>query len=223
MKNINLRINRDLSINVSANKKIPIERIEKFLYEKQDWIKNSINKIKTKNKIKNENINNKYIQDENILILGNKYKLNVLEIEDKVYKNTKNKVEVNNNEIYLYIASKDKDNFLHKEKLMNKFLLKIASDIFQKSLEENLDLLKEYNIKKPQLIIRKMKTRWGVCNRQKQKITINYDLIKTPKELIDYVMLHELIHFLCKGHDKKFYNFMDIYMPNWKRKKKIIE
>lgn len=207
---------------MSANKKIPIEKIEKFIYQKQEWIEKSINKIEKRNKIRKENNNNKYIQGENILILGNNYKLNVITF-DKSDKNIKNKIEIINNEIYLYIEIKDEYNIIKKEKIINKFLFNIAEKLFETSLEENLELLKEYKIKKPQLVIRKMKSRWGSCNILKQKITINYDLIKTPKELLDYVILHELIHFLCKAHNKKFYSFMDIYMPDWKRKKKDIK
>lgn len=54
------------------------------------------------------------------------------------------------------------------------------------------------------------------------KIIINRVLIKAPKDCIDYVVLHELIHFKHKNHGKGFYRLLDILMPDWPDKKKIL-
>jgi predicted metal-dependent hydrolase len=68
-----------------------------------------------------------------------------------------------------------------------------------------------------------MKSRWGSCHREKKVIVLNSDLIKTPKYCIDYVMLHELIHFKHRYHDKEFYNFLTSLMPDWKQRKKALD
>ncbi|MCD4843970.1 MAG: M48 family metallopeptidase, partial [Methanosarcinales archaeon] len=44
-----------------------------------------------------------------------------------------------------------------------------------------------------------------------------------PKFCIDYVILHELIHLKYRNHDKKFYNMMEALMPDWKRRKEILD
>jgi len=71
---------------------------------------------------------------------------------------------------------------------------------------------------------RTMKTRWGSCISQKRKITFNYLLAKLPMECVEYVVLHELVHLEIQGHQKNFYDKLDILMPNWKiRKNKMNE
>ncbi len=53
-----------------------------------------------------------------------------------------------------------------------------------------------------------MKARWGgSCYRKRSMVVLNLELIKAPKYCIDYVVLHELIHFIYRYHDNDFYGF----------------
>jgi len=84
-------------------------------------------------------------------------------------------------------------------------------------------LVKSYNIPKPEIKIREMKARWGSCHRKDQVILLNSELIKAPKYCIDYVVLHELIHFKYNNHDTDFYAFLISLMPDWEKRKKILD
>ena len=68
----------------------------------------------------------------------------------------------------------------------------------------------------PSLKIRKMKTRWGVCNTKTKIITLNYELINYNIRCLDYVIVHELAHLLEGNHSKKFWNIVGRYYPNYK-------
>ena len=68
-----------------------------------------------------------------------------------------------------------------------------------------------------------MKARWGSCDNGKQNIILNFDLIKAPKYCIDYVVLHELLHFMYKNHNKDFYDFLTALMPDWTYRKEILD
>lgn len=210
VKNINLKINKDKSITIFANSKISINKLEKLVNSKKDWIYKNLNKINIHH-IKSEP--QEYINGEKINIRGMQYKLLVLE-------NNKNKVEIEENIIYLY--TKDINSYFDKKKIIDKFIKSKAIELFRESLDSMLNLIKPYEVNKPDMKIRKMKSRWGSCNRTKNKITINYELVKAPKDCLDYVVLHELIHFLVSGHNKAFYNYMTILMPDWKTRKKIL-
>ncbi|MNP40300.1 hypothetical protein D3C76_1339320 [compost metagenome] len=93
--------------------------------------------------------------------------------------------------------------FDHKQNknTIEKFIGNLAISEFYKSLDRMMELIKPYYKDRPNISIRKMKTRWGTCNRLKNKVTINYELIKTSVECLDYVMFHELVHFLVAGHN----------------------
>lgn len=61
-----------------------------------------------------------------------------------------------------------------------------------------------------------MKTRWGSCNPEARRIWLNVQLAKHPVECLEYVILHELAHFVEKSHGPKFVAVMDEYMPAWR-------
>ncbi len=63
--------------------------------------------------------------------------------------------------------------------------------------------------------IRNQKTRWGSCS-QKNNINLNMKLVKLPRELIDYVILHELVHTKIKNHSRKFWNELNNFIPDAK-------
>ena len=81
----------------------------------------------------------------------------------------------------------------------------------------------EENIPYPKLRIRKMKTRWGVCNRKNNTVTLNSDLIRYPKSCLDYVIVHELSHFVHFDHSKQFWNQVGKYYPQYKETRKYLK
>lgn len=95
----------------------------------------------------------------------------------------------------------------YKEKALIKFNERLKT-IFER-FEEDIPF--------PNLKIRKMKTRWGVCNRKNNNVTLNLELIKKDIEAIDYVIIHELCHFIHFDHSKNFWNLVSKYEPNYKK------
>jgi predicted metal-dependent hydrolase len=64
--------------------------------------------------------------------------------------------------------------------------------------------------------LRRMKTRWGSCNHRAKRIRLNTELVKKPRELLEYVLVHELAHLIVPRHDRKFYGLMDRHYPQWR-------
>lgn len=79
------------------------------------------------------------------------------------------------------------------------------------------------NIPDVNLKIRKMKTRWGVCNTKTYNITLNYELYRYDVKCLDYVIVHELSHLLEPNHSKKFWAVVEKYYPNYKEVRKILK
>ncbi len=64
--------------------------------------------------------------------------------------------------------------------------------------------------------IKRMKTRWGTCNITSRRLWLNLELAKKPEECLEYILVHELVHLLERGHNKKFYAHMDRLLPQWR-------
>ena len=73
-----------------------------------------------------------------------------------------------------------------------------------------------------ELKFRRMKRRWGSCSN-KRNITLNLYLFNTSKELIDYVIVHELAHLVQMNHSKKFHKVVEYYMPQAKELEKKLK
>src|SRR5439155_8360941 len=67
--------------------------------------------------------------------------------------------------------------------------------------------------------IKRMKTRWGTCNRKAGRIWLNSELVKKPVWCIEYVIVHELLHLIEKKHNQRFVDLMTKFLPKWRSSK----
>ena len=66
------------------------------------------------------------------------------------------------------------------------------------------------------LFLQRMKTRWGSCTAQSGHIRLNTELVKKPKELLEYVVAHELMHLIDPTHGERFLSLLDEHVPDWR-------
>ncbi len=84
----------------------------------------------------------------------------------------------------------------------------------RKKLVKRLDeLTAKYGFSYNRVFVRNQKTRWGSCSAE-NNINLNANLVNLPSELLDYVILHELMHTRIKNHGKTFWKEMDLLMGN---------
>lgn len=115
----------------------------------------------------------------------------------------------------------DEDKIYYKtESSLNSFLRKKAEEVFK----ERLDICysKINNIPYPKLIIKKMTRKWGYCNKKEKLICLNLNLIRYDIDEIDYVIIHELCHFLHFDHSKEFWESVSKYKPDYKLNRKVL-
>lgn len=140
--------------------------------------------------------------DNEFYYLGKKYDIMLLPCDD---------IKIENEKIYVSDL-----------KTLDKWLKKEMERIFSLRLHYNYDLFKE-KIPFPKLKIRKMKTRWGVCNKRDNSVTLNSNLIKYSLREIDYVIVHELSHFVHFDHSREFWKTVETYMPDYKKAVKVLK
>ena len=139
-------------------------------------------------------------KNKDFYLFGTKYNI----IYDTNYKN----VVIENNNI-----------ITPNDIVLTKYLDSIIKETFSKQLKFWYNIFEE-KIPVPNLKIRKMKSRWGVCNTKNNNVTLNYYLYKYNKDCLDYVIVHELSHFLEGNHSKNFWKIVEKYYPNYKETRK---
>lgn len=109
--------------------------------------------------------------------------------------------------------------YTNKESDLNKFLDKKSIEVLLERVKyvyEKINIPIDY----PKVNIRKMSRKWGYCNKNEGLITLNKELIKYDLDDIDYVIIHELIHFIHFDHSKEFWKLVKYYKPDYLKNKK---
>ncbi|MFA5410070.1 MAG: YgjP-like metallopeptidase domain-containing protein [Bacilli bacterium] len=185
--------------------------------------------------VKRKNIKNLYIRFKNNIIHVN---IPFFVSNDKVDKLLDDNIEslrsmikrsVKQNE-YLFLGEKidivSISNLKYPEYVNGKLFIKdrnkideaykfLAEPIFKDRLDYIYKLFEE-DIPYPTLKIRKMTSRWGVCNRRTKSVTLNLELIKWDCKYIDYVIVHELSHFVHFNHSASFWQTVNKYCKTYK-------
>lgn len=212
IKNVHLKVFRDLKVVLSVPMDVPQEWVEHFLSQKTDWISKQLTKYKQSSGYNNlANIKS----GSSTQLLGKD--MRILKREG-----TQNFVEVDEKNITLYLKIIEDEFF--SQRLLEKWWRDKASEVYSQEIDYMYNkVFRKYAIEKPTIHIKKMKTLWGSCTPAKNKITLNEYLLKADLRCIQYVILHELTHLLYPYHNKDFYEFLTIQMPDWKVRKEQLD
>ncbi len=208
-KTLSLTVTPDLKIILKCPNNATEEKIESFLKRKWFWLEKQLSFFK---KYQRNIYKKEYITGEGYLYLGKQYKLVVKRSNQDLVSLTKGKLLVSTTKLV--------SNGNYNKKLINAWFSEKTEKIFR---ERFLAMLLKFDYKNtPALGIREMKKRWGSF-LNKNKIFLNPKLITTPKECIDYVIVHELCHLKYKNHNKKFFELFQKKCPGWKKIKEKLE
>ncbi len=116
---------------------------------------------------------------------------------------------------YCDIAFGNEKVFLNKKLDIDKWYKSQAQKIFLDHLNKIYERFSR-KIPFPMLKIRKMTSRWGVCNTKTKTITLNLELIKRETKYLDYVIVHELSHLIYADHSNNFWALVEENMPEYK-------
>ena len=167
---------------------------------------------------------NKFTSDKSILKL-------IEDNYDKVVKMIEaQEVKKSNNEGFFYLGRKydivyaewcdisfgENKVFLNRKLDIDKWYKEQAYVLFKEHLDKMYHKFSK-KIPYPELKIRKMKSRWGVCNIRTKVITLNLELIKRDIKYLDYVIVHEMSHLIHGDHSSNFWNLVGENMPEYKK------
>lgn len=207
VKHINLKVKPSGEVILTAPTHSDERDIAYVLKKRAAWIDEKIAFFEAHR----DSVKKEYVSGENVRYLGRNYRLKIIESQEEGVKLQRG---------YVQVFVKRRDNLERKKKLLKQWYIQKAKHHFYKAIEKYQPLVqKEID----RICIREMKTRWGSCNPSKGYINLNLKLIEKPTECIEYVVFHELAHLVHADHSHRFYAYLDLYMPDWRRRKARLE
>lgn len=216
IKNIYIRVKPDLNIYVTAPKRVTKKYIYELIEKRKDWIEEKKEDIKKKSIY---DISKKeLVSGDEIYYLGRRYLL-------KVVKSREENIILDGKMMYMYVNIKEKEEFKksdirRKHNLLDIWYKKEALKLFDTLLKKYCSIM---NLEINSFTVKKLKSKWGSCDVIKKHITFNLELMKYPQSAVEYIVIHELAHLIEANHSKKFHNIVSLYMPEWKKEKKILD
>jgi len=190
-KYLQLRINRQhLELIIPA--RISLAEGEHFLHKKSDWILSHVH----------------LFGEERISLFGKK--MSVYLQPDLFLK--KYRVEIKNEKLTFYVPE---SNTLSVVELFDKYLRHVALKYLS---ERTRELSTRFSFSVSKISVRGQSTRWGSCSRR-GNISLNYLLLKFRREVIDYVIIHELCHLRQMNHSRRFWHEVAAILPDYKKLK----
>ena len=202
IKNIYLRLNKDI-LKVTCNKKVSLNQIESFIYKSE---RNILNKAEIQSKKVS------LYSKERMLIFGEEYLIiyNLSRVSNSYF--------MNDSEIVIDFR-KDCFDLTYIEKIYKELLMDQMNKIY--SMEYS-SLSRYLNIDNLVFKVQLMKSRYGSCIPKKRIIKLNSILARFKIDYLRAVLIHELIHLEVHNHQKEFYKYINILVPEYKQSIKTL-
>jgi len=206
IKNVHLTVHPpDGQVRMTVPLKLRVEVARAYAASKIDWIARHQEKIKNQRREPPR----QYVSRESHYVWGHRYLLKVVE------RNIKPSVFIAHKQIVMTVrpgSDQEKRAAVFQEwqrSLLNELLPPLIA-----KWEKRLD------VKVSTYFLQKMKTKWGSCNYRKGRIRLNSELVKKPKDLVEYVLVHEMAHLLEANHGPRFIAILDKHLPSWRESRK---
>ena len=199
-KTLSLTINENAELIIRAPKRLSIEKIQDFINEKENWINRKKRLIE--NQIKDVTSNH-----NKLLYLGNLFPINVEQ-------NASKELFFTGEEFIANSIEPDSLSLSIKKWYKNKFK--------EIALPRVAYFANKHNLMVNQVRIKNQKTMWGSCS-SKNNINLNYLLLMAPMGVIDYVIVHELVHTIHRNHSTDFWDSVELIMPQFQEHKRWLK
>ncbi|MDF1578872.1 MAG: SprT family zinc-dependent metalloprotease [Desulfobulbales bacterium] len=201
IKNVHLSVYPPTGrVRISAPLRMDLDTIRVFAISKLGWIK----KQQARQQSQERETPREFLEKESHYFKGRRYLLKIRE------HNAPPRVELKHSHIALYVRRGT-----DREKMPA-----ILDEWYRHQLKAELPAMidrweKIMNVRVKDFGIKKMRTRWGTCNREAARIWLNLELAKKPTECLEYIVVHEMAHLVEKTHNARFVALMDRFMPMW--------
>lgn len=192
------------AVKIAAPLRMNEDTIRIYAISKLSWIKKQQEKLKKQEREAPRD----YVTRESHYYLGKRYLLKVVDAE------TAQRVILKHNSLELHVKTGTSTE--KRQVLLDDWYREKIKELIPAYIAKWEKIMK---VKVNEFGIRKMKTKWGTCNIEKKRIWLNLELAKKPKECIEYIVVHEMVHLLERNHNERFLGLMNGFLPQWKHLK----
>ena len=208
-KSLEISVYPDGSIVVKAPVIAALGDVEAKVKKRARWIRNQLRYFA---QFEPRMPPRRFVGGESHLYLGRSYRLKITSSEkDRVLLKGK----------FFRISATD-SSAEHIAGLLHAWYLDKAAQHFARVFDNCWMGFEKHRVSKPTLRIARMKNRWGSLSRN-ATLTLNPELIKAPRECIEYVVIHELCHLLHHNHGPEFQRLLEHSLPDWMKRKHKLE
>ena len=202
IKNIHLSVNPPTGrVRISAPSRMSLDTIRVFAISKLDWIRQQQRKLREQER----ETPREYLDRESHHVWGKRYLLKVIEGAWAPA------VELTHRQMHLRVRPNMSD---EKKQAIVEEWYRVQLKQAVPELIAKWEPLLRVNVQR--FFVQKMKTKWGSCNPAAKSIRLNTDLARKPRECLEYIVVHEMIHLLEPTHNNRFMTMMEQFMPNWR-------
>jgi predicted metal-dependent hydrolase len=202
IKNIHLSVHPpDGAVRISAPLRMDLDSIRVFAITKLGWIKKQQQKLREQER----ETPREYLDRESHYLWGKRYLLKIVEKENVPY------VTVKHDTMVMVVRPHAGTEI--REAVLAQWYRETLKEVAAPLIAALEPLL---GVKVEQFFVQKMKTKWGSCNYRSRNIRLNTDLAKKPRNCLEYVVVHEMVHLLEPSHNSRFKGLMDQFLPQWR-------
>ena len=210
MKQVRLKVFPSGEIKLSAPTGTPESWITEYLTSKTPWIEEKMDLF----------VQTRAVEKEEHFISGSSTRILGRQLTMQVHNARRKQIIRADSILHVFTPETEQQKI---DKQVSNWWQKTAKQYFQDVVDRMYPIIEKHGIVRPTVCVKKMTTLWGSCSRKNQKVNLNYYLYKASVPCVEYVILHELAHFLYPYHNKDFYDFITIHMPDWRDRKKQLD
>lgn len=206
IKNVHLSVYPPTgAVRISAPTAMNLDTIRMFAVSKLDWIKQQQRKFREQQR----ETPREYLERESHYVWGERYLLEVVERADPPA------VRLEHNKLVMGVRPGTSHD-ARREILAQWYRAQIKAAT--PGLIAKWEAVTGTRVAR--VFVQEMKTKWGSCNPTNRSIRLNTELAKKPRECLEYIVLHEMMHLLEPTHSGRFVALMDQLMPHWRHYRK---
>lgn len=202
IKNVHLSVHPpEGRVRISAPHRMDLDTIRVFAISKLPWIKKQQRKLQEQER-ESPRV---YVDNESHFVWGRRYLLKVIELDEAP------EIRLEHRAMRLRVRPGTRRHA--RQAILDEWY---RNQIREAAPAVISNWTPRVGVGPDRLFVQRMKTKWGSCNSKARRIRLNSELAKKPRECLEYIIVHELVHLLHPKHDDAFYDTLGRLMPNWR-------